>query len=44
VSPARRNGDAQGTVGLLMLRSYLLSRDTGQYDGAIAALEAKGLR
>ena len=33
-----------GTVGVLMLRSYLLGRDTGHYDGAIAALEAKGLR
>ncbi len=33
-----------GTVGLLMLRSYLLARDTGHYDGIIAALEAKGLR
>ncbi len=33
-----------GTVGLLMLRSYLLSRDTGHYDGVIAAMEAKGLR
>jgi magnesium chelatase subunit H len=33
-----------GTVGLLMLRSYLLSRDTGHYDGVIAALEARGLR
>ena len=33
-----------GTVGLLMLRSYLLARDTGHYDGVIAALEAKGLR
>ncbi|HEU0045653.1 magnesium chelatase subunit H [Sphingomonas sp.] len=33
-----------GTVGLLMLRSYLLGRDTGHYDGAIAAMEAKGLR
>lgn len=32
-----------GTVGLLMLRSYLLSRDTGHYDGVIAALEARGL-
>jgi magnesium chelatase subunit H len=35
---------ATGTVGLLMLRSYLLGRDTGHYDGAIAAMEAKGLR
>ncbi len=34
---------AKGTVGLLMLRSYLLGRDTGHYDGVIAALEAKGL-
>ncbi len=34
---------ATGTVGLLMLRSYLLGRDTGHYDGVIAALEAKGL-
>ena len=33
-----------GTVGLLMLRSYLLGRDTGHYDGVIAAMEAKGLR
>ena len=33
-----------GTVGLLMLRSYLLGRDTGHYDGAIAAFEAQGLR
>ena len=35
---------ARGTVGLLMLRSYLLGRDTGHYDGVIAAFEAKGLR
>jgi magnesium chelatase subunit H len=31
-------------VGLLMLRSYILARDTAHYDGVIAALEAKGLR
>ncbi len=36
--------DAQGTVGLLLLRSYLLARNTGHYDGVIAALEARGLR
>ncbi|KQU47357.1 magnesium chelatase [Sphingomonas sp. Leaf339] len=36
--------DTQGTVGLLMLRSYLLGRDTGHYDGVIAAMEARGLR
>ncbi|WP_374942207.1 magnesium chelatase subunit H [Sphingomonas sp.] len=34
----------KGTVGVLMLRSYLLGRDTGHYDGVIAALEARGLR
>ncbi len=38
----KRNGKT-GTVGLLMLRSYLLANDTGHYDGVIAALEAKGL-
>ncbi len=34
----------RGTVGVLMLRSYLLGRDTGHYDGVIDALEAQGLR
>ena len=34
---------AQGRVGLLMLRSYLLGRDTAHYDGVIAAMEAAGL-
>ena len=33
-----------GTVGVLMLRSYLLARDTAHYDGVISALEARGLR
>ena len=33
-----------GTVGVLVLRSYVLAEDTGHYDGVIAALEAKGLR
>jgi magnesium chelatase subunit H len=32
------------TVGVLLMRSYLLSRDAAHYDGVIAALEAKGLR
>ncbi|NJS13847.1 MAG: magnesium chelatase subunit H [Sphingopyxis sp.] len=40
--PAAKN--TCGTVGVLMLRSYLLGRDTGHYDGMIAALEAQGLR
>ena len=34
----------KGTVGILLLRSYLLSGNAGHYDGVIAALEAKGLR
>ncbi len=33
-----------GTVGVLVLRSYVLADDTGHYDGVIAALEARGLR
>ena len=32
------------TVGLLMLRSYLLSGNTAHYDAVIDACEAKGLR
>ncbi len=39
-----RSDGTRGTVGVLMLRSYLLGRDTGHYDGVIAALEAQGLR
>ena len=35
---------AQGTVGLLVLRSYLLAGNSAHYDGVITALEAKGLR
>ncbi len=34
---------AGGRVGLLVMRSYVLSGDTGHYDGVIAALEAHGL-
>jgi magnesium chelatase subunit H len=34
---------AQGRVGLLLMRSYVLAGDTGHYDGVIAALEARGL-
>jgi len=33
-----------GTVGLLMLRSYVLASDTAHYDAVIRAFEAKGLR
>jgi magnesium chelatase subunit H len=32
-----------GSVGLLVMRSYLLAGNTAHYDGVIAALEAKGL-
>jgi magnesium chelatase subunit H len=35
---------AKGTVGLLLLRSYLLAGNAGHYDGVIAALEARGLK
>jgi magnesium chelatase subunit H len=34
----------KGTVGLLLLRSYLLAGNSAHYDGVIAALEARGLR
>lgn len=33
-----------GTVGVLVLRSYLLGGNSAHYDGAIAAMEARGLR
>ena len=35
---------ATRTVGVLVLRSYLLSNNAGHYDGVIAALEAQGMR
>ena len=34
----------RGTVGVLVMRSYLLAGNTGHYDGVITALEARGLR
>ncbi len=33
-----------GTVGLILLRSYLLGQDSGHYDAAIAAFEAAGIK
>jgi magnesium chelatase subunit H len=33
-----------GTVGLLLMRSYLLADNTAHYDAVIAALEKRGLR
>ena len=40
--PALAKSDG-GTVGLLVMRSYVLAGDTAHYDGAIAALEDRGL-
>ena len=37
-------GGGAGTVGLLVLRSYVLAGNAEHYDGAIAALESRGLR
>jgi magnesium chelatase subunit H len=37
-------GGAKATVGLLVMRSYVLANNAGHYDGMIAALEARGLR
>ena len=35
---------AKMTVGVVMLRSYVLSGDTAHYDGVIRILEARGIR
>jgi magnesium chelatase subunit H len=35
---------AQGTIGLLLMRAYVLAGDTAHYDAVIRALEARGLR
>jgi magnesium chelatase subunit H len=42
--PGPGGGQPRGTVGLLVMRSYLLAGNTGHYDGVIAELEARGLR
>jgi magnesium chelatase subunit H len=42
--PKPLSAATSGTVGVLLLRSYLLSNNAGHYDGVIAALEARGLR
>lgn len=34
----------KGTVGLLLMRSYVLAGNAGHYDGVIAAVEAQGLK
>jgi len=41
--PAAARAGTRGTVGVLLLRSYLLAGNTGHYNGVIAALEARGL-
>ncbi|MEM1160740.1 MAG: cobaltochelatase subunit CobN, partial [Pseudomonadota bacterium] len=33
-----------GTVGVLLMRAYVLAGDTAHYDGVIRALEARGLK
>lgn len=38
-----RPAQSIGTVGLLLMRSYILASDTAHYDSVIRALEAKGL-
>ena len=40
----QRKPGPNGTVGLLLLRSYLLGKDTAHYDGVIKAMEAAGLK
>ena len=40
----RPAGGSRGTVGLLLMRSYILANNTAHYDAVIAALEARGLR
>ncbi|WP_298195259.1 magnesium chelatase subunit H [Novosphingobium sp.] len=41
--PVSATAGKRGTVGLLMLRSYVLAKDARHYDGVIAAMEARGL-
>jgi magnesium chelatase subunit H len=43
VSQLPFNKAATGTIGLVMLRSYVLGKDANHYDGVIRALEARGL-
>jgi len=38
----RPRRDSRGTVGVLLMRSYILSGDHAHYDAVIAALEARG--
>lgn len=40
----RPAGGSRGTVGLLLMRSYILADNIAHYDAVIAAFEARGLR
>jgi len=42
--PSVARSGKRGTVGLLLMRSYLLAGNSGHYDGVITALEARGMR
>ncbi len=42
--PALATSGRRGTVGLLLMRSYLLADNAAHYDGVITALEARGMR
>jgi len=42
--PSTATTGSRGTVGLLLMRSYLLAGNTAHYDGVITALESRGLR
>ena len=44
VSPVKTGVQSEGTVGLLLMRSYALAGNTRHYDAVIRALEARGLR
>ncbi|MES2145631.1 MAG: cobaltochelatase subunit CobN, partial [Pseudomonadota bacterium] len=43
VADMPRPAQTRATVGLLMLRSYILAADTAHYDAVIAAFEARGI-
>jgi magnesium chelatase subunit H len=42
--PAEATAGARGTVGLLLMRSYVLAGNADHYDGVIRAMQAQGLR
>ena len=42
--PTVATSGKRGTVGLLLMRSYLLAGNADHYDGVITAMEARGLR